>query len=111
MRTKPLVTDEEFLAGLDDLLDRAAVAVADARARCGDGDRKGTGRALKRLARSARTYARRVRSKQGRAALPDATTRDGLVTEARRLRALAKALRRALDCAAAVHAGPAQRYH
>jgi hypothetical protein len=96
MRTKPLVTDEEFLAGLDDLLDRAAVA--DARARCGDGDRKGTGRALKRLARSARTYARLVRSKRGRAALPDVTMRDGLVADARRLSALAKALRHTLDC-------------
>jgi len=104
MRAKPLVTDEEFLAALGDVLDGAALAVARAQARCEDGNRKGARHALRRMARYARKYARRVRSKQGRAAVADAMMRDELLADVRRLRALAKRLRRSLDCAVPAHA-------
>jgi hypothetical protein len=97
-RTAGPATDDAFLTALGDLLDGAAVALADAQARCGDGDGGSARRAMKRVVHHARKFARRLRSNQGHAALPDAMVRKELVADARRLRALAKALRRSLDC-------------
>jgi hypothetical protein len=97
-RTEAVADDEPFTSDATGVLSKASASAGSAAVACDDGNRGRARRGLRQLGKRSAKYGKRVRSKPGRQAIPEANTRDDLSSDARRIRTLAKSLRRAVIC-------------
>jgi len=97
-RTDYVTDDQTYLTAISDAIVKAELATSDAEAVCAGGDRKTARRGLKVLGKQMSRFAKRTGAKVGRLAIPDATARTALITDAKAIRSLAKTLRKDVTC-------------
>jgi hypothetical protein len=98
VRTASATDHEPFTSEVRAVLDKAASAAGGAEVACDDGDRPAARRGLKRLAKRAAKYRKKVGTKPGREAIPEQNVRDGLRNDAVAIRLMTKALRKSAHC-------------